>query len=311
MWLTTGAVNSLAGAGRLNEIHGPRTGRWIAERQYGSVHAFTGAAPGGFAWTHLSGGVPDADDTSGAVLACLSLGEPESARAGVKWLLDLQNADGGWPAFCRGWGKLPFDRSSPDITAHALRALHAFDPDGHDNRCRWASKRGYSYLAGTQRPDGAWKPLWFGNQATNDASNPVFGTSRSLLAYADSETYGTEAIKGIQYLLSAQNVDGGWGGAERIASSMEETALSVTALSHFADIEGVQIAVLRAEEYLITRIQNNTWTVPAPIGLYFSSLWYSERLYPIIWTLEALGQVIKSNTRQENRSKEYVCITES
>jgi hypothetical protein len=40
----------------------------------------------------------------------------------VRWLLDLQNGDGGIPTFCRGWGALPFDRSAPDLTAHALRA---------------------------------------------------------------------------------------------------------------------------------------------------------------------------------------------
>jgi len=28
---------------------------------------------------------------------------------------------------------------------------------------------------------------------------------------------------------------------------------------------------------------------PSPIGLYFSRLWYHERLYPLIWALEALA----------------------
>src|SRR5205814_1036115 len=46
--------------------------------------------------------------------------------AGIKWLLDLQNRDGGIPTFCRGWGALPFDRSAPDLTAHALRAWLAW-----------------------------------------------------------------------------------------------------------------------------------------------------------------------------------------
>src|SRR5690606_25599498 len=49
----------------------------------------------------------------------------DAVRRGVTWLLDLQNRDGGWPTFCRGWGKLPFDRSSPDITAHCMRAVHS------------------------------------------------------------------------------------------------------------------------------------------------------------------------------------------
>src|SRR5262249_58268730 len=48
------------------------------------------------------------------------------ALAGLRWLGELQNRDGGWPTFCRGWGKLPFDRSGSDLTAHALRALRAW-----------------------------------------------------------------------------------------------------------------------------------------------------------------------------------------
>ena len=76
--------------------------------------------------------MPDADDTPGALLALLQLGTVESADArsrgiaGVRWLLDLQNRDGGIPTFCRGWGALPFDRSSPDLTAHTLRAWSAW-----------------------------------------------------------------------------------------------------------------------------------------------------------------------------------------
>ena len=31
----------------------------------------------------------------------------------------------------------------------------------------------------------------------------------------------------------------------------------------------------------------------APIGLYFALLWYHERLYPLVWALEALGRNLK------------------
>ena len=30
---------------------------------------------------------------------------------------------------------------------------------------------------------------------------------------------------------------------------------------------------------------------PAPIGLYFAKLWYFERLYPLIFSLDALGRL--------------------
>ena len=104
---------------------------WLMDQQYRGVHPFTGAAPGGWAWTDLPGGTPDADDTAGALVALHTLGlrDPKiiaAATSGVRWLLDLQNRDGGIPTFCRGWGKLPFDRSSADITAHALHAWSAW-----------------------------------------------------------------------------------------------------------------------------------------------------------------------------------------
>ena len=108
---------------------------WLLACQHRQVHPFTGAAPGGWGWTDLSGAVPDADDTPGALLALAAWRDAPScsaadraridaaAAAGIGWLLDLQNRDGGWPTFCRGWGQLPFDRSGADLTAHALRAL--------------------------------------------------------------------------------------------------------------------------------------------------------------------------------------------
>merc|ERR1712023_458599 len=111
---------------------------WLLGCQNLDRHPFTGAKPGGWGWSDLSGAVPDADDTPGALLALrywADYANPDGAtlerirkavRAGGNWLLSLQNRDGGWPTFCRGWGKLPFDRSGSDLTAHAMRALNAW-----------------------------------------------------------------------------------------------------------------------------------------------------------------------------------------
>src|SRR5207302_3294573 len=136
-WVTTLSVNALLGAGKgaaspamfggppgtfLSDGDRARIRDWLLAQQYREVHPYTYAAPGGWAWTDLPGGVPDADDTAGALLALRSLGASgetsASAQAGVLWLLRLQNTDGGIPTFCRGWGTLPFDRSSADLTAH-------------------------------------------------------------------------------------------------------------------------------------------------------------------------------------------------
>ena len=53
---------------------------WLLSCQHQQVHRATGAAPGGWAWTDLSGGIPDADDTAAALLA-LSVWRRRWARA--------------------------------------------------------------------------------------------------------------------------------------------------------------------------------------------------------------------------------------
>ncbi len=93
-------------------------------------------------------------------------------RAGLIWLADLQNADGGLPTFCRGWGRLPFDRSSTDLTAHFLRAIDAVNQRAVQvvvdeiwpSDCINARRRAMKFLKRRQRLDGSWLPLWFGNQ---------------------------------------------------------------------------------------------------------------------------------------------------
>jgi squalene-hopene/tetraprenyl-beta-curcumene cyclase len=286
VWLTTAAVTALAEAGKLNAIDRGRTAGWIAARQHRVRHPSTQAEPGGWAWTHLPGGIPDVDDTSGAILALRALGHGEGIAAGVKWLLAMQNGDGGWPTFCRGWGKLPFDRSSPDLTAHALRAI---GPEPEGDRAKRAIGRGLRYLDRVQQADGSWIPLWFGNQGAPDQTNPVLGTSRVLRALETLDRGRASAARGVEYLLRAQNADGGWGGAVAVASSVEETALAVAALAGWTETPATRAALARGVGYL-RAAAGGTSGPAAPIGLYFAHLWYSELLYPQIWTLEALGR---------------------
>src|SRR5581483_10475065 len=67
-WVTTLSINALAAAGALHALDRPEQVRdWLLRQQHMDFHPYTGAAPGGWAWTDLPGGVPDADDTPGAV----------------------------------------------------------------------------------------------------------------------------------------------------------------------------------------------------------------------------------------------------
>ncbi|MCE9518918.1 MAG: hypothetical protein K8R87_05065 [Verrucomicrobia bacterium] len=286
---------------------------WLLNQQYKSVHPFTNAAPGGWAWTDLPGGVPDADDTSGALIALWHLCESEKNRreivpaieAGITWLLDLQNRDGGIPTFCCGWGALPFDRSTPEITAHALWAFHLWD---HLLGCEIKSRiaksgeRAIAYLINTQNDDGSWIPLWFGSEHTSGENNPVHGTAMVVLALAHvfrAHGLARPALQqGVDFIIASQHPSGGWGGAKGVDPTLEETANAVHALAaclNLLALPDIDLLVLvepvqRGTQWLMEQTQNGTTFPAAPIGLYFARLWYHEKTYPVIWTLAALEQ---------------------
>jgi squalene-hopene/tetraprenyl-beta-curcumene cyclase len=361
-WLTTLSVNALGpdACRSLTVADRSHIRSWLLNQQYRAEHPYTHAAPGGWAWTDLPGGVPDADDTAGALLAlgclkesqhpvlsedendgvgvarastagigfapnCQALcfqGEDDAVRKavadGVRWLLDLQNRDGGIPTFCRGWGALPFDRSSPDLTAHALRAWMAWRchlPSDMQRRLERAMPKALAYLAHTQRDEGEWIPLWFGNQHAPGDENPTYGTARVLMALTQSLIFISEnptamilleaetrrrLIKGAQWLIASQKPDGSWGGFAGGPASIEETALALEALAGILDLPDLSAqsslgplhkAVLAGATWLMQQVETGRWTQPSPIGFYFAKLWYYERLYPLIFTAGALARV--------------------
>jgi squalene-hopene/tetraprenyl-beta-curcumene cyclase len=294
-WVTTLAVNALAAAGELDKLDKRDELRdWLLGQQYKERHPYTGADPGGWAWTPLPGGVPDGDDTPGAMIALRKLapGNPMANKAwedGVWWLGYLRNRDGGWPTFCRGWGRLPFDRSGADLTAHGLRAIATDDGYLPSFISQSIIDSAFAYLARQQRPDGSWLPLWFGNQHATDDVNPTYGTARVLAAYCDLGMMESEpARRGIAWLLAAQNVDGGWGGDKNTPSSIEETALAVEVLLDAKPQAAVSVE--RGLAWLIERVEAGGLHEPTPIGFYFAKLWYFEKLYPIIFAVAALGK---------------------
>jgi squalene-hopene/tetraprenyl-beta-curcumene cyclase len=309
-WNTSLATCALAAA--TGEVGALACLDWLLSCQHRQPHPLTQAAPGGWGWSDSSGAVPDVDDTSGALLALVALRDSgpgsnlrrieSAAEAGVAWLLKIQNADGGWPTFCRGWGTLPFDRSGADLTAHALRALDAWRSLPQRQPIDAAVARGLDYLAREQRPDGSWVPLWFGDQHHPHEENPVYGTARVLLAYRDLGRLESDpARRGMEWLAANHSSDGGWGGTGSGSldlsggdtSSVEETAVAVQALLASYENPSLRPAIEGGLGWLTAAVRRGRHREPTPIGFYFAKLWYHERLYPLTFTVAALGQAVR------------------
>jgi squalene-hopene/tetraprenyl-beta-curcumene cyclase len=302
-WVSSLAVNALDND-RISELSDREmlVSHYL-NQQLKNIHPFTKAKPGGWAWTHLQGGVPDADDTSGALIALHKLSKFEnvpldSIAQGIQWLMDLQNTDGGLPTFCRGWGKLPFDCSCPDITAHTLKVF-ALWKDQMDsllqNKMDKSIRSAWKYLRKSQQEDGSWLPLWFGNEDDMQHQNPVYGTSIVLYSLSDLHTAGLHDFdevkdKAIAFLQTSQNEDGGWGGSANIISSIEESSLAIRALASHHIETHIESGIKWLELHLPKDLNDINAT---PIGLYFASLWYFEDMYPLVFASSAMNEVEK------------------
>jgi squalene-hopene/tetraprenyl-beta-curcumene cyclase len=241
-------------------------------------------------------------------LADLTWQDRPIIQAGLEWLLDLQNLDGGWPTFCRGWRKLPFDRSGPDLTALALRALSSWkkqmDADqAYHTACGGSIhfagfplvpferdlNRGMDFLGDQQRADGSWAPLWFVNEGEENCTNAVSGTALVLAAYRDLDMINCDsAQRGISWLSASQNADGSWGTTRGTSGTIEETALAMEIMLEAGPPP--RPSVNKGLAWLVEQIETSGLVKPSAISLHGGNLGFFEKLYPMIFSIAALGR---------------------
>jgi len=115
----------------------------------------------------------------------------------------------------------------------------------------------------------------------------------SGLSQAGVELPPDMLTRGAEWLISARNDDGGWGGDAAVASSIEETALALDALLCVGDITP---AIEAGAAWLVEHTDGGRTFPTASIGLYFAKLWYYEELYPRIFTVSALNRFLAKRT---------------
>ncbi|MEO1297217.1 MAG: squalene--hopene cyclase, partial [Cyanobacteria bacterium J06636_16] len=234
VWDTALALRSLTDSGLAPEHPAlVRAGEWLLTKQildYGdwAVKNPQGK-PGGWAFEFENRFYPDVDDTAVVAMALRDVTLPDEAlknaaiARSVRWIATMQCKTGGWAAFDinndQDWlNAIPYgdlkamiDPSTADITARVLE-MHgrlSRDPDLANHYAQDLTDRrltrGLNYLIQEQEADGSWFGRW--------GVNYIYGTSGALsaLSFMSPEQHRSAIERGVAWLVSCQNADGGWG----------------------------------------------------------------------------------------------------
>lgn len=253
---------------------------------------------------------PDCDDTAMVLtaLARIRIADPEleervelARRRALRWLLSMQNPDGGWAAFDRGCDKellkfIPFadhnamlDPSWEDITGRVLETLHL---EGFVRSDKPVA-RAIRFLDSRQCDDGTWYGRW--------GCNYIYGTWLVLcgLRRFDVDMRQERYQRAADWLRARQNEDGGWG---ETLQSYEEPSLkgvgdstaAQTAwalLGLFAAGDHVSDSVRQGLDFLLhMQLDDGSWDDEHWTGTGFPRVFYLKyHLYDDYFPLLALA----------------------
>lgn len=357
VWDTALALYALADAG-LSVRHPSveKAVRWLLDlevRRPGDWSVTNpGLEPGGWFFEYKNAHYPDIDDTAMVLMALaktaaadrerrpdhdfpnIHLAGDETAVAlpaaawaamqrGLRWLLAMQNRDGGWAAFDRGIDrelltKVPFadhnamlDPSCPDITARVLEALGylGFRPGTPQ------VDRALEFLWQTQDPAGCWWGRW--------GVNYIYGTWQVLVGLRSIgvDMRRPAVRRAVAWLKEVQQPGGGWGetcrsyddpslkGQGRPTAS--QTAWAVLALlaageAHSPEVEaGIQF--LRA-----TQQPDGNWHEDQFTGTGFPKVFYLKyHLYRLYFPVMALARYEKEKRARERTTTGHQAYAEA
>jgi squalene-hopene/tetraprenyl-beta-curcumene cyclase len=313
VWDTALSLNALADAGLEGaQSDADRAVEWLLAREVRRRGDWSVGnpkmEPGGWFFEYRNGFYPDTDDTAMVLMALARTGHAESPAVGrgLRWLLGMQNRDGGWAAFDRDINrevltKVPFadhnamlDPSCPDITARVLEALgaHGFGVD-HPQVVR-----ALTFLRATQEEAGCWPGRW--------GVNYLYGTWQVLLGLRaiGFDVADPMVRRAVEWLKSVQQMCGGWGEscrsyddpafAGRGTPTASQTAWAVLAL--LAAGEEGSASVRAGIDYLTaTQAADGGWREVLFTGTGFPKVFYLKyHLYGLYFPLMALARFARA-----------------
>ena len=258
-----------------------RAGDWINNLRPADRALKPGVDMACWAFEYRNDWYPDVDDTCMVAKALYRCGDRpnstrnrDAARRAVRWILAMQNDDGGWAAFDRTKNRqwmeaIPFadhnamqDPSCSDITGRVTESLICCGLE----RSHPAIAAAVSYLVRTQQPEGCWWGRWGVNylygtwQAVNGLVFAANGGTGPVLEGATIDASARAALdKARDWLLGAQNEDGGFGESAnsyldrslmaRGHSTASQTAWGLITLMHLLPVD--HEAVKRAAIWLM------------------------------------------------------------
>jgi len=326
VWDTALACHALMEAGGDRPVSQATKGmEWLAGKQVLNIAGDWATArpdvrPGGWAFQYANPHYPDLDDTAVVVMAMDRArraghgnGFDAAIDRGAEWIIGLQSRDGGWAAFDVDnthyyLNNIPFadhgallDPPTDDVTARCLSMLAQLEHP----QTGAAMSRAIDYLRRSQLADGSWYGRW--------GVNYIYGTWSVLCALnaAGVPCQSPEIRRAVQWLVSIQNGDGGWGedatsyklgyrGYERTASIASQTAWALLALMAAGEVDSP--AVDKGVTYLAkTQAADGLWTEEHYTGTGFPRVFYLRyhgyaKFFPL-WALGRYRNMKSSNTR--------------
>ena len=277
--------------------------------------------PGGWAFQYTNAHYPDLDDTAVVVMAMDRMQRADGSRhygeaiaRGREWIVGMQSRNGGWGAFDVNnleyyLNNIPFsdhgallDPPTEDVTGRCVAMLAQLGETATDNT---HVADAVDYLRRTQLAEGSWYGRW--------GLNYIYGTWSVLCALNAVGLNHQDPIfrKAVDWLVSVQNPDGGWGenatsyrldyrGLEKAPTTASQTAWALLGLMAAGEVG--HPAVARGVAYLLaTQTKKGLWEEYRYTATGFPRVFYLRyhgysKFFPL-WALARYRNLKKTNSR--------------